>query len=217
MEMEQIESEKEGVIKYQLDYQRRAVEPWSGYEELNAWRCILFSMHLIGQDVDRYDGFGYGNISCRQSPGSESFFISGTQTGGQAALSIDDYCRVLTCDVKRNYISAEGMIKPSSEALSHDAVYKLDPNIMCVIHVHNDVLWRCAELMRLPSTDRHVAYGTVAMAEEIACLHRGRALSPSHVFVMGGHLDGIISYGETIERAGAALIDQLSLAIQHYK
>lgn len=209
--------EVEGVIKYQLDYQQRAAVTWSGFEELNAWRSILFNMHLIGQENARYDGYGYGNISCRGERGGEDFFISGTQTGGKTQLTIEDYSRVTSCDIQHNRIVAEGAVKPSSEALSHGAVYRLNNKINCVIHVHSEVLWRVGGLMNLPCSSEKVPYGTVAMADEIAAMYHSGALTQTQLFMMGGHEDGVIAFGETIEQAGSALIKQLSLAIQNYK
>ena len=210
-------SEVEGVIKYQLDFQHNSTLTWLGFEELNAWRNILFNLHLIGQDEARYDGYGYGNISYRNQCDSDVFFISGTQTGRKKQLTINDYSRVTLCDVAHNHVVADGSVKPSSEVLSHGAVYQLDSKIRCVIHVHSDVLWRCAAQIGLPCTEENVPYGTVEMADQIAGLYRLGELSKTRLFIMGGHLDGVIAYGETIEQAGAALIAQLSLAIQNYK
>lgn len=210
-------AEVEGVIKYTLDYRELALREWAGFSELNAWRNILYGLHLIGQDRTRYGGLAYGNISCREDKASESFLISGTQTGGKPQLDVDDYCRVNYCDVRQNHLVAEGRVKPSSEALSHGMVYQLNPDIYCVIHVHNDVLWRLAGLMKLPSTDKSVAYGTVAMADEIESLYQRGDLNKDRLLVMGGHEDGVITYGETIEQAGSALITQLAKAIQNYK
>ncbi|OUS07949.1 hypothetical protein A9Q81_00965 [Gammaproteobacteria bacterium 42_54_T18] len=209
--------EVEGVIKYQLDFQNTLPLTWLGFEELNAWRSILFNLNLIGQDKARYDGYGYGNISYRNQCDSDGFYISGTQTGGKKQLTINDYCRVTLCDVKHNHIVANGAVKPSSEALSHGAVYHLDNKIRCVIHVHSDVLWRCAAHIGLPCTDKNISYGSVQMADEIAGLYRSGRLSKTRLFTMGGHKDGVVAYGGTIEQAGAALIAQLSLAIQNYK
>jgi len=210
-------NEVEGVIKYQLDFEPNQGLAWLGFEELNAWRNILFNLHLIGQEEGRYDGYGYGNISYRNQSDSNDFYISGTQTGGKKRLAINDYCRITLYDVKHNHIVADGPVKPSSEALSHGAVYQLDSKIRCVIHVHSDVLWRCAAQIGLPCTGLGVPYGTVEMADEIVGLYRSGKLSRTRLFIMGGHKDGVIAFGETIEQAGAALIAQLALAIQNYK
>ncbi|OUS28663.1 hypothetical protein A9Q99_11400 [Gammaproteobacteria bacterium 45_16_T64] len=209
--------EVEGVIKYRLDYEKQMPTFWEGFAELNAWRNILFQMHLIGQEPSRYGGLGYGNISCRSDREEAGFFISGTQTGGKENLGVSDYCRISQCDIRNNHIVAEGAVKPSSEALSHGSVYQLSPSIGCVIHVHSDVLWRCAKHMSLPMTDEKTPYGTVAMADEIAELYHSGALDNTRLFVMAGHEDGVISFGDTIEQAGAALIAQLSMAIQNFK
>ena len=47
-------TEKEGVIQYQLDFTAGPSPDFEQINELNAWRRILYLLHLIGQDPDRY-------------------------------------------------------------------------------------------------------------------------------------------------------------------
>ena len=39
--------------------------PSAALSDLDAWRRILVDLGLVGQRDDRYDGYGYGNISAR--------------------------------------------------------------------------------------------------------------------------------------------------------
>jgi len=122
--------ETEGVIKYQLHHKSaRANVAWNIYT-MNIWRTLLYQLELIGQQADRYMGYGYGNISQRFN--GEQFIISGTQTGGIIELSHDDYCLVETADLSNNSLYSTGPCKPSSEALSHASVYTQDMNIQCI-------------------------------------------------------------------------------------
>ena len=58
----------EGVIKYTIEHSAAPPLPASDLAALNAWRKILNQLALIGQDPARYDGIGFGNISCRLEP-----------------------------------------------------------------------------------------------------------------------------------------------------
>jgi hypothetical protein len=74
-------NEQEGVIKYELEHQQMPMTETFSIKEISAWRAILFRLGLLGQDPDRYDNLGFGNISHRVKPQSNQFIISGTQTG----------------------------------------------------------------------------------------------------------------------------------------
>jgi hypothetical protein len=200
--------DREGVVKYRLDYTAAPPVNPGSIIELNAWRAVLFRLGLTGQDPRRYDGLAYGNVSIRL--GSTAFLISGTQTGGMPQLSAEHYSLVTGFDLEQNFIVAEGPIAPSSEALTHAAVYRSGPEIGCVLHVHSSELWEKAEALGIPVTDRQVAYGTPEMALEVGYLVRA---SESPVIAMGGHEDGIIAFGGAVEEAAFNLIRCLAKAL----
>jgi len=84
-------STQEGVIKYRCDFTPAPPLPYEELRELNVWRRLMFLTRLIGQDPDRYGGYGYGNISRRldataRSKGQHPFIITGSQTGGKPEL-----------------------------------------------------------------------------------------------------------------------------------
>jgi len=210
-------AEREGVIKFQLEFSSDNPPSAEEISEINAWRKILYHLELIGQDPRRYDGYGFGNISkrlnCSNTASCEvRFLISGTQTGDLAELTTAHYSVVEECDPERNRIVAKGPIPPSSESLTHGTLYALDESIRFVMHVHSPHLWSAAEALGIPSTRPEILYGTPEMAEEVRRLCRTGEVRSLGIFSMGGHEDGIVSFGKTAEEAGAVLINYLAKA-----
>lgn len=204
-------TDTEGVIKFDCRFELSAPMPASELAALCGWRKIFYQLGLIGQTPERYDGLGFGNISQRVGFDPQ-FVISGTQTGTLPDLSAAHFALVRHCDVQHNLVVAQGPIKPSSESLTHGVLYGLDAKIRCVIHVHSFHIWRSAAFLNLPTTSIDVPYGTPAMAEEIARLWRERQGASPAVFVMAGHEDGVVAFGESLPAAGLLLVETLARA-----
>lgn len=206
---------REGVIKFDLDYAAAPALPAATLAALNSWRQILFLLRLIGQDPQRYEGLGFGNLSQRlmsnTDPAATAFVISGTQTGGLPVLQPDHYSCVLACDPEQNHVVARGPVKPSSECLTHATLYGLDTNIHCVMHVHSPEIWRNANALALFLTDPAVAYGTPAMAREVRRVYP--RVARHGIFAMGGHTDGVVAFGNSVAQAGQRLVDSLAEAL----
>ncbi|MEM8960814.1 MAG: class II aldolase/adducin family protein [Acidobacteriota bacterium] len=205
----------EGVIKYQLDWTTGPAPQVDAWRELSGWRQVLRALAVLGRDPGRYGGYGFGNISRRvvtRESEETAFVITGTQTGGRARLTPEDWTLVTHCDSAVNRIVAHGPIAPSSEALTHGAVYALSREIGAVFHVHAPELWRAADRLGLPATAGDVAYGTPAMAAEVARLTVEVDLLTERIFVMNGHEDGVIAFGATPDAAGAVLVAHLARA-----
>jgi ribulose-5-phosphate 4-epimerase/fuculose-1-phosphate aldolase len=206
-------TEQEGVIKYRLDYQPCAPRHYPEYAELNAWRSILFQLGLIGQDAHRYGGLAYGNISFRLGD-TQQFIVTGSQTGGLASLTNDHFSTILSAEPSQNHIVATGAIKPSSEALTHAAVYAASQDVKAVVHVHSPIIWQHYQSLALPAIDATIRYGTQAMAEAVLNLFTRNELAEKPIFVMLGHEDGIVAFGDSVADAGLVLIRTLALAMQ---
>lgn len=202
-------AEREGVIKYQLEYLPSEPCNEALLESIQQWRLTLFQLGLIGQDSARYGGLGYGNISIRHGDG---FIISGTQTGDLAVLTPEHYAIVERCDPVCNHIVASGPVKPSSEALTHGAVYALDHSVQAVIHIHSPEIWQKRAKLFLPETPADVPYGTSEMARAVKELWQEEALKLSPVFAMAGHQDGIMSFGKDMTEAGMPLLNTFQWA-----
>lgn len=212
--------EREGVIKFRADHRRESLPTrrhGSLACKLVAWREILARTGLIGQEPGVYGGYGYGNISGRvgapSSPrGSRSFLITGTQTSGKKSVGLRDFCVVGSWDTRANRVESRGPVLPSSESLTHAAVYDLGSHIRFVFHGHSPVLWRQADRLGIPTTDPRVPYGTPEMAAEVHRLYRDSTLQEVQILAMGGHEDGIVVFGRTAEEAGQALLHYLARA-----
>lgn len=186
---------------------------------LTAWREILARTGLVGQQPGLYGGFGYGNVSVRiGAPAAprrrRPFLVSGTQTSGKSCMTLDDFCLVEACDVDHNSVESRGRVLPSSESLTHGAVYGLGSHIRWVFHSHSPTIWRRARQLNLPTTRPDVAYGTPQMAREVERLFRETQLSDVRILAMAGHEDGIISFGRTAQEAGGTTLAYLAQAYE---
>lgn len=211
--------EREGVIKFALDYQPGPAFAGPELVELNAWRQILWQLGLIGRDPQRYQGLGYGNLSRRTGtfagdPHQRRFLISGTQTGGLERLGAEHYVQVLECCPEANSVRAVGPIRPSSEALTHGALYAVDNHLKAVLHVHSPEIWQAALQLGLPVTDHRVPYGTPEMAAEMQRLYADDHVRSGGIIVMGGHPDGLVTFGAGLAVAGGILVKTYAAALQ---
>ncbi|HET8707368.1 MAG TPA: class II aldolase/adducin family protein [Pseudomonadales bacterium] len=198
---------QEGVTQYRLDWQFQPLENAGLIAELNTWRTRFYDPGGIGQADDRYDGIGFGNVSRRLS--ANEFLISGTQTGVFRILAHSHYCKVVFCDIKKNYVKAIGPVPPSSEAMTHHMIYALLADVQFVFHLHAPSIWRAAERLKLPRTPPEVGYGTPAMATAVEqIIHSSNAT----IIVMGGHQDGVIGWGHDADQLGQQLLALYKLA-----
>ena len=192
-----------------------------GYaDDVIGWRNVLFALGFIGLDPKRYDGVGFGNASTRVPPfrgprGQQSaFLVTATQTGMKPTLNIDDLTVVETWDLRKNRVVSRGRALPSSESMTHGAVYDVVPGARAVLHVHAPPIFRRAAELRLPVTPAGVGYGTPEMAAEVARMWREDNLQHTRVFAMGGHEDGVVSFGVDVDDAGARLLSVLARALR---
>lgn len=210
---------QEGVIKFQLLHTPGPPLALKQVVQLMAWRGILHQLELVGADPNRYDGLGFGNLSRRIALPSafgtaRPFIISGTQTGFLRELAPEHFTTVSECVPEANRVVSFGPIEPSSEAMTHAAIYGFDPNLRNVIHVHSPRIWRAAVRLKLPRTPESAACGTLAMAEAVREVLREGPTRKLRCFVMGGHEDGVIAFGRTMDQAGTALLRLLAKAHQ---
>ena len=192
----------EGYTKYECDWRLGPALPAGSVAELNDWRNRLHQQGLIGYYPEH--GVGFGNVSMREGD-SDAFIISGTQTGHIETTDERHYARVIRCDIEANCVLCEGPVQASSEALTHAAIYALDPAIRAVVHVHDAVLWNDL-IDRIPTTARNVSYGTPDMAREFMRLYADTALADRGIAVMAGHDEGIVSFGADIAQAARRIL-----------
>ncbi len=211
----------EGVVRFHVDFSSEDIAMLlSGcFSEIAAWRRLMYLTGLIGQNPNRYGGFGYGNISRRYISAlvpeeCHAFVISGSQTGHISELGMKHYSLVTECYPKENRVAAKGLIQPSSESMTHGTIYALDHSVNGVIHAHSPEIWQNAESLQIPITSEQAGYGTPEMASEIGRLFSESVVAEKGIFAMGGHEDGIVAFGKNLESAGLLLIRYLALALQ---
>ncbi|MDF1563195.1 MAG: class II aldolase/adducin family protein [Deltaproteobacteria bacterium] len=202
----------EGVVLFEAEHRQEAldatlVEPYA--RPLLHWRQRLFEAAVIGQDPGRYEGAGFGNVSVRLPARGDArpFLVTGTQTGGRESLSLQDLCVVESWDLSRNRVVSRGLTRPSSESMTHGALYDRGRDVRFIFHGHAPALWRAAAKLRLPTTHPDAGYGTPEMAREVVV--QLRAHPGARVLAMGGHEDGIIAFGASAHEAGTHLLKLL--------
>ncbi|MFC4653713.1 MULTISPECIES: class II aldolase/adducin family protein [Rheinheimera] len=202
--------EQEGVIKFQLNFQPAAVLTAGQISEINAWRTLLHQLGMLGQHPKRYDNYGFGNLS--QRSGQNEFMISGTQTGGPLQLQAADYALVTKVDIGCNQLWACGDTAPSSESMTHAAIYQADARVQVVVHAHCPAIWQQTAALQLPHTSADIPYGTVEMALAVQQLVCQQGDAPA-LFTMLGHEDGVVSYGRSFTEAVSLLCQQYAKAL----
>ena len=183
-------------VKFTYDCAGAEIAKFDQLAELNAYRRKLLEQRLMGVDSN---GVGFGNLSVRDGA-SAQFYITGSATGGLPELTPTDCVRVVAYDFAKNSLSYEGAAIPSSESLTHAAIYESDPSASAIIHCHDLDLWAML-LDRVPTTSKTVAYGTPEMAYEIIRLFQISDVRNEKIFVMAGHQPGIVTFGKNLEEA----------------
>src|SRR5688500_8074678 len=112
----------EGLLRFHVEHERRALDErvfGDTARVLAGWREVLARLGLIGQDPERYEGLGYGNVSARVPPmgdvgrGRRRFLVTGTQTGGRRRVALEDFCLVERWDLAENRVTSAGLVPPS--------------------------------------------------------------------------------------------------------
>lgn len=199
----------EGVIQFRAEHRTMALdrETYATLARaLLVWRERLYAADLIGRHPERYDGAGFGNVSVRVPGRGEErpFLVTATQTGGKAELGLSDLCVIESWDPRENSVVSFGPQMPSSESMTHGAMYGLERRIRFVFHGHSPDIWRRADELGLPTTHPDIGYGTPEMASEV--VHLLRQNPGARILAMGGHQDGIIAFGESAHEAGTHLL-----------
>lgn len=198
----------EGYVKFNCIWDQAQVEyPHAVYRQLESARSRLFAWGLIGVYPD---GVGFGNISARSN--GNSFIISGSATGGLSQLAPGDYALVTDYQIRQNTIFCKGLIKASSESLTHAAIYQEVPLAGAVVHVHSLYLWEKL-IGKYPTTPAGIEYGTPEMAEAVGQFAFSIKDSEEKIIVMGGHREGILSFGHQIDDA----VQQIISVYDHYQ
>jgi len=195
-------------IRFSCERVAAGISFFGGLAELNAYRRKLLDLHLIGVDSN---GIGFGNLSVRDGA-TKNFYITGSATGGIHELTLANCAKVVAYDFERNQVRYEGSAMPSSESLTHAAIYESDATAGAIVHCHCSRLW-AAVLNEVPTTSKAAEYGTPEMAHDIMQLFTRTNAQTRKIVVMAGHEGGILTFGKDLEEAFAVLIRERQQAL----
>jgi hypothetical protein len=191
---------EEGYIKYHCQWNHTEPFTLTQLNELLQWRDFLYQHGLIGMYPD---GIGFGNVSIRHK--ANQFFITGSATGHLSHIERQHISLVVNVDLPNNTLTCEGPIQASSESMSHAVIYQSIAAVNAVVHVHHKPTWD-RWLHQLPTTSVSASYGTPQMAEEISKILHDQHFMSQKIIVMGGHEEGIMTFGTDLEEAVATLM-----------
>lgn len=127
------------------------------FVELEKWRLIFYSMGLIG--INRNTQMSFGNLSKKISlSGAEcEIVITGSQTGQYPFLKVNQYTKLIKCDVDRLKVSAIGPTAPSNQSLLHYLVYKQIHDAKYVIIIEKDEIYDDFKKQNFPEIQKDLA------------------------------------------------------------
>ena len=188
-------------VKFSCERVAGRIASFDGLAELNVYRRKLLDLRLIGVDPN---GVGFGNLSVRDGA-TDKFYITGSATGGIHELTLGNCAKVVACDFGKNQVRYKGAAMPSSESLTHAAIYESDATAGAVVHCHCSKLW-AAILNEAPTTSKAAEYGTPEMANEIMQLFTRTNVQSRKIVIMAGHEGGILTFGKDLEETFAVLM-----------
>jgi L-ribulose-5-phosphate 4-epimerase len=196
------EVEADGVIQFQAIHRLWANQEHISFlekyhkemQKLQEIRAVMRKLDWIGQDEKRYHNTGFGNLSMRVAQG---FLITPSQSSHLLTLKEEAYTWVYDSHIEQNTVYSLGLLLPSSESMTHAMLYRLSPEIRFILHGHVPSLWKN---QNLKSTHPDIGYGTIAMAKEVEGLFSEHHIQSNEIFIMGGHTDGVILFGQDHEK-----------------
>jgi ribulose-5-phosphate 4-epimerase/fuculose-1-phosphate aldolase len=200
---------EDGNLKFKLRWEEReSVITAPMLRSLNKWREIMVSLEMVGALAE---GIGYGNLSAR-SGNSGRFYISGATTGKYSKVGRKHYCLVTAYDFIENKLECTGPVWPSSESMTHAAIYSTDPGTGAVFHIHHAAMWKALK-DKASTTPPDIEYGTPGMARALKEIMTDKAAREQRIAVMGGHENGILFWGGDPDEAGKYLLSYYNLTL----
>jgi len=181
---------EDGIIKYNCQWKKTSAIEHSELQNLIFWRDRAKALGYIGTYPNHIP---YGNISIKVEKG---FLISGSNTGHLDRANDEHFSLVHKWNIQQNKLWCKGPVKASSESLTHAIIYDSLPQVKAILHIHQAALWEKYYSL-LASTAPEIAYGTPEMAWAVQKLVIQN--NTQNLFLMQGHRDGLVSYGENLD------------------
>lgn len=121
-------------------------------------------------------------------------------------MTLDDYSIIKNYNFENFYLESYGITQPSSEALTHAAIYEIFSNVHAIIHIHNDNIWKYM-LDNSFFYTKDVEYGTREMIKEIYRIYNKFTIDDGSIFAMKGHPGGIVSFGRDLNSSYNSILE----------
>ncbi len=209
-----IEVNLPGAIQFAYDLQapESVVADALLFGQLAAWGTIFARLGFVGQVPGRYGNASFGNLSVRDPDRTTEFVITANQSGAAPELDQEQITRVVGCSLERFWVDAIGVAPPSSETLTHAAIYAADPRIEWVFHIRSAEISEAAGRLAIPATDAALTGGTPELARAVHALLDAYQSRPL-VFVVPGQEDAVLACGPTARDTGGLLVSYLARSL----
>lgn len=182
----------EGYIKFQPVKIGENIPNNEELQELINLRAFLKKHGLIGMLPD---GIGFGNVSTRTNKG---IIITASQTGNIDNVRPKDFVFVTNYDLQQNKVLFTGIHQPSSETLTHAAIYEANPKVKFIAHFHSTPIWQKLLYCNI-KTNGNAPYGTIEIALEAKQFVQNTG-NVTGIFALSGHCDGVVAYSDEISK-----------------
>lgn len=191
------------------------VPEFPNFNELGVVRTYFRRAGYLGVQK----GVAYGNMSWKPKDLEiGEFILIGTQTSRKSSITKDDLVLILDCSFKTNLVEYAGKIEPSTEALTHTAIYwygaENGRKIGAVIHAHHALIWKYMLDNDYLRTGSKAKAGTLELVKEIQLIME---VGSQIGFAMEGHKNGIWVYGEDLHEVRDILDELLGRAMEAEK
>ncbi len=197
---------EDGIIQFTYNLQRKAlpVQYKQYISTLNHLRETLYKLKLIGVNSQ---GLGYGNVSARVN--QQEFLITASQTGHLKRLTDENYTLITNYNLDATKVTAIGLNPPSSESLTHAALYQIDPVINYVVHIHNLKMWNYFKKEKT-ATPANATYGT----KDLALAMQQLFYKPNDSWVLSGHREGLIYFATDHQKILEMILQDFHIVFQ---
>ena len=191
-------------IKFSFSLSKPDKVTQDSYVELEKWRVILFQLGLMG--INRNSQMSFGNISKKiniNNPDCE-IVITGSQTGQYAFLKVNQYTKIVKCDLEKLKVNAIGPIAPSNQSLLHFLIYKEEPLAKFVIIIEKNAIFDDLEAKNLTLIERNILYNDGELSK---ILKFPNVESNIGLFLVKSSKKRIVFYSDDIDSIGKYIME----------
>ncbi len=184
-------SEKYDGVKFETEMTGTEIPNNPRLFQLQHW-CKIFHENNLAPP---YTGGSFGNLSLRIGERKDPFIITASNSSLADSETEGAFVTVSSVNLEKGIVYAQGIKKPSSEAMLHYAIYQQRPEVNAVFHGHCGPISDHIDDLKIPITKREQECGTIELVNEVMDV-----LGDYFFIEMRNH--GFISLGRSMQDAG---------------